>query len=351
MDTLTIELQIQRLLDHEPTLQRAADQMLEKISSNETSDHERLAYWAFLFNAGFYQELLSSFMQRLSENQRVHWGLMIETLALTEIDPGNSVIEAVMKGLKRQNGNEDLWASRSWDMHDPRFEQFRQTIGEKKAAAERERKDSLLEKFHFLTSQRMRDQAVRVLKHMIYLYPDEPHFRDLKASFEEEWARDLIAQKFSDAQTPTADAAPALSGTERELIDMWAKAAKEAAQKNPAIAYDLAIALHVMEADEAAFEVAEILPTGVGQDWLIAELLLNLRRYVDLLEHVQQLENKYAADPETAFATSYLRAHALKALGQSAPAVEILRNIVQVRPHYRSAGHLILEWSVGVAAG
>ena len=351
MDTLTVEMQIQRLLDREPTVQRAVNHMLEKIASSETSDHERFSYWGFLFNSGFYQELISSLVQRLNENQRVHWGFLIEALALSGLDPSNTVVEATTKGLKRQNASEDLWAARSFDMHDARFDEMRRAVAEQKASAERERKDSLLEKFHFLASQRMRDQAVRVLKHMIYLYPEDQHFRDLKSGFEEEWARDLIAQKFSESQTSGSDAAPPLSGVERELINMWTDAAKSAARKNPNIAYDLATSLHVMDADEAALEVANCLPTGVGQDWLIAELLLSLRRYVDLLEHLQQLEAKYANDPETAFAVSYLRAHALKALGQSAAAVEILRNIVQVRPHYRSANHLVLEWSVGVATG
>lgn len=351
MDTLTVEIQIQRLLDREPTVQRAVNHMLEKIASSETSDLERFSYWGFLFNAGFYQELISSLVQRLNENQRVHWGFLIEALNLSGLDPSNTVIEATLKGLKRQNANEDLWAAQSFDIHDSRFEEMRRSVADKKSSAERERKEGLLEKFHFLASQRMRDQAVRVLKHMIYLYPDDAHFRELKSGFEEEWARDLISQRFSESHTSGAEVTPRLSGVERELINMWTDAAKSAAAKNPSIAYDLAIALHVMDADEAALEVASVLPTGVGQDWLIAELLLSLRRYVDLLEHLQELETKYASDPETAFAVSYLRAHALKALGQSAAAVEILRNIVQVRPHYRSANHLVLEWSVGVATG
>src|SRR5580698_2225552 len=84
------EIEIQRLLVREPTAQRAANQVMEKIAAGDTSDRDRMTYWGFLFNGGFYQELLSSLLARLQSNQRIHWGYLIETLAVCEIQPPRS---------------------------------------------------------------------------------------------------------------------------------------------------------------------------------------------------------------------------------------------------------------------
>jgi tetratricopeptide (TPR) repeat protein len=355
------EIEIQRLLDREATLQRAANQVMEKIAANDTSDRDRITYWGFLFNAGFYQELLSSLLQRLRDNQKIHWGYLIETFALCEIKPNRAVVESVLKGLRRQNATEDLWSAQSWDDQDPRFAQLRNTTVQKKVDVEKERKESLLEKFNFLTIQRMRDQAARVLNRMIYLYPEEKEFRELQKIFDEEWARDILSQRFTEMPSAMSETPPALTGVEREMVDIWTELSlatttkKKRSKKTVDIAYDLAVSLHIMDASESALKVAAAIPAdsprAQSRDWLMAELMLSLRRYVDLLDHCQHLEDTYSGDPETAFAVSYLRAQALKALGQSAAAVEILRNIVQVRPNYRSANHLVMEWSVGVATG
>ena len=64
-------------------------------------------------------------------------------------------------------------------------------------------------------------------------------------------------------------------------------------------------------------------------------------------EAVNHLEIKYVDDPETTFAVAYLRAQCLRELGQEAAALETLRSLVRVRPNYRSAHALILEWADG----
>lgn len=354
------EIEIQRLLDREPTLQRAANQVMEKIVASETSDQDRVTYWGFLFNAGFYEELLSSLLQRLRNNQRIHWGYLIETFALCNLNPSNALIEAILKGIRRQKATDDLWSALSWDERDFRFAQLRSATMQKKVDNERERKVSLLEKFNFLTSQRMRDQAARVLNRMIFLYPEEQQFRDLQKAFDEEWAREILSQRFTEIPSTFQEPAPQFSHDEQNMIVLWTKEAlaltkKKRGKKNVDILYDLAVSLHMIDASEAALSVAMAVPAdskiASSRDWLVAELFLSLGRYIDLLNHLQQLEVIYSGDPETAFAVSYMRAQGLKALGQSAAAVEILRNIVQVRPNYRSANHLILEWSVGVATG
>ncbi len=288
------------------------------------------------------------------KKEKIHWGIFIETLAKTKAKPGQSVLESLFKGIKRQSGAEEIWAAHSWDNLDSRFASIRTSTAGQKYKAASERRSSLLEKFHFLNSHRLREQAERVLKHLLFLYPHEPDFRDMKYNFDEERAREIISHHFSSNVAPAEMTVPELTKEEEALVRTWIAAGAKITAKHPEAAYDLAIGLQFMDADEASLHFARMaqngLSAGVGPDWLAAELMLKLKRYVELLELLEHLEIKYGDDPETAFAAAYLRAQALKALGESATAVEILRSIVHVRPNYRSVGHLMKEWNVGAAA-
>lgn len=324
-------------------------EIVNRITNNETSELARFAYWHFLFQSGHYQEIIKTYLGRLVDKNRIHWGIFIETLAHFKIKPPAAVVLSVLKGIKRQSAQDDLWGCFSWDEYDPRFKEFRDLITEAHLQREKTREEGLVEKFHFLQSQRMNEQAARVLKRLVFLYPRNEEYRKLKNGFEEELARDVISNHDGVFVSEPVNHVEVLTKDEQQIVLGWASQCEQFSRKNPALAYDFAIGFLFVGADEVAFHNAQSAPEGPAVEWLIAELLLRLGRYIDLLEHLREIEMLRLADPETSFAVAYLRAQALQALGQSAAAVELLRDIVQVRPNYRSANHLLMQWSVGVA--
>jgi tetratricopeptide (TPR) repeat protein len=350
-DVGAIELQIQKILDEEPTLEHVSNRLLLKVAAPEISDSERVVIWNFLYNTGHFSEALLSMTQRLSTKSRIHWGLFVEILSRLNIEPPNSVLESLFKGIKRQEANDDLWATFSWNHWDARFGSIRQTLANDKANETRQKRENLLEKFHFLKNQRMQEQAGRILKRLIFLYPEESSYVEMKKEFDEEWAREIITSRFSSNDLE-ATHGPVFSEEEKTALGGLVRSAWKHLEVHPETAFDFAIFFFFLEAWTYSVDFAETAAQTVpSADWLVAELMLKLRRHVDLLEHLAAVEVRYCNDPETAFSVAYLRAQALHALGQSSQAVEILRNIVQVRPDYRSAHQLINEWSVGAVAG
>jgi tetratricopeptide (TPR) repeat protein len=345
------ELEIQRVLDEELSVSAAVNRLVKTIEKSETSDGDRLLIWNFFFQAGFHKEALTSMCERLKDKHKIHWGLFAEILLQNKTELSSSIFEAFFKGLRRQNATEDIWAVTGWDRWDTRFSTLRRETLEAKRKAATDRKAALMEKFYFLQSQRMQEQAGRTLKRLIYLYPDDERLQEFKSTYDEEWARDIIAVRFSEAELNQREAPRETSPADLEMIAQFVRDGERFVQSHPEFAFDLAIGFYFIEAYEPALRFAKLAREEVGSDWLIAELLILLRRYVEALEHLGVLENIYVDDPETSFGVAYLRAKAMKELGQSAAAVEILRNIIQVRPNYRSAGHLILEWSAGAVAG
>lgn len=135
-----------------------------------------------------------------------------------------------------------------------------------------------------------------------------------------------------------------LSESELVALAPWRQTAEEIAQVDNNKAYDLAIGLHFVGDFATAEIILSYAPSGLAADWFKAELLVNCRRYVDALEWIQNLELRYQNDPETTFASVYLRAQCLRGLGKTAEAIELLGSVVNMRPHYRSSHSLLLAW-------
>jgi tetratricopeptide (TPR) repeat protein len=276
--------------------------------------------------------------------------LIIQLSSKAHLKPLPIVVEALLKGARKQGAVEELIGPVGWDRYDKRFQENREALLEKKASDQRAYKDSLLEKFEFLQSQRMNEQAGRVLRRMVELYPEDRHFAKLKAEFEERWAREVLANHAASLNHEKIDrTVTAPSTRDEEMLECFVKEGEAISLQHREFTSDLAIAFWFMEDYGRALDILAWAPPSLANDWLKAEVLFAARRFIEAMEHLNQLEIKYINDPETTFAVSYLRAQCLNASGQQTLALEILQGIVRVRPNYRSVNALLQEWSEGAA--
>ena len=79
--------------------------------------------------------------------------------------------------------------------------------------------------------------------------------------------------------------------------------------------------------------------------WFRLEALLKARHFVEVLHEITHIELQFAHEPETFFATAYLRAQAYWGLGQKHSAMEVMDSVLVSRPHYRAASALLSLWS------
>src|SRR5690606_30020977 len=97
---------------------------------------------------------------------------------------------------------------------------------------------------------------------------------------------------------------------------------------------------------ETALEIIDLAPIEEeALAWLRLEALLGCRRFIELLTELTNMEMALSHEPETFFATAYLRAQAFWGLGQKHNAIEVLEGLLASRPHYRAASSLLTLWS------
>jgi len=344
------ELALRELLLRKMKPSEMAEKVLKHIADASISWDEKRALFHFLYNIGQDAVLARAIKEAFDRKERAPFDLLIDLSARANIQPESSVLESVFKGLKKQKAFEEIVSAKGWDKWDSRFAIARNEFIEEKLNAVKHFKENMIEKFQFLRNQRMTEQAGRVLKRVLELYPDDPELMNMKRDFEVDWARNVLSNHMAALQTEALERTHTEpSSTDEEMLQTFLSEGEKAAYENRQIAFELAIAFWFMEDYSNAIEILNFAPPGISSDWMRAELMFADRRYLEALEQLNQLEVKYIDDPETTFAVSYLRAQCLHGLGQQASAIEILQSIVRVRPHYRSAHAFILDWASGVS--
>lgn len=351
METIN-ELEIQKLLRQKKKPAEVLRVAIEAVLDPKKTWEERRAMWMFLYRWGKNSTLIHAMIDCLGSKERVPFDIMIEVTAASGIRPGSTAVEAILKGLRKQQATPEVISGKSWDQFDPRFQAIRTEVLEKFLGEAVKAKEALLDKFNFLKGQRLVQQAGRVLRRMLELYPEDGIFRKLKEEFDEQWARDVVANHIATLTHQKLERGELeVSAADQEMLQCFVEAGEKTALDKREFAADLAVAFLFMNEHLRALELLHWAPVTMANDWLRAELLVAARRHVEAMEHLNELEVKYANDPETTFAVSYLRARCFKELGQKDAALEILESIVRVRPNYRSAQSLFLEWTEGVDWG
>jgi hypothetical protein len=341
------ELELRRLLKDKPKADALTTALVKRILDESLPWEEKRSCWHLLYLSGREGTLAHALTQCLKAKLRVPFDLLIQLCTQQAIKPTPIAIESLIKGLRKQGALDELIGSPGWDRWDKRLRQMRTQLLERKIAEQKRFKDGLLEKFEFLQSQRMTEQAGRVLRRMVELYPEDPHFAELKSRFDEQWAREVLANHMASSQAQIERTQTAPSTSDQEMLNCFLREGEKICVEHREFAADLAIGFWWMENYTLALEILAWAPPTVGHDWMKAELLYAARRFIEALEHLNTLEIKYIDDPETTFAVSYMRARCLRSCGQEAAAQEILQSIVRVRPNYRSAHALLLEWTEG----
>ncbi len=344
------ELELRKFLKAKIAGQELVSKILRRLVDPSLSWEEKRPFWNFLFNTGREDTLCAALSLTLESKQRIPFDLYIAMCARANLQPNKSILESLIKGLKKQKAHEDILACKGWDKWDPRFGRARAELLEQKLREQRQQKENLKEKFHFLKNQRMTEQAGRVLRRMLELYPDDGELKAFKSEFDEQWARDVLSTHISTLQSEGMDRTQTEpSSGDKEMIQRLMIEGEKISFEHRAFAFDLAVAFWFMEDYNHALDILAWAEIGSSSDWMRAELLFASRRFLEALEHLNQMEIKYIEDPETTFSVSYLRAQCLWALGQKTLGLEIMQSIVRVRSNYRSAHALILKWAEGVS--
>jgi hypothetical protein len=344
------ELELRDLLNGDLSQKEIIGKFMRRIVDPSLSWEEKRPYWNILYNTGRFSLLIEGMVRNLENKQRIPFDLLIDLSARFNLKPPPSVVASVFKAFKKTKSQNDVFPAKGWDKWDSGFTQLRGELVERKVKEVKKHKEQMVEKFHFLQNHRMLDQAGKMLRRMIEIYPEDAEIQGFKTEFDEAWARNVLSNHIATLQAESEKLErtyTAPSSADQQMLKCFLIEAEKIAIENRDAASDFAIAFLFMEDYNRCLEILAWAKAGLATDWLRVEMLFAARRHLEALEQLDQLELKGIDDPETTFAVSYLRAQCLHGLGQRASALEIMQSIVRVRSKYRSAHAFILKWTEG----
>lgn len=346
----TFEAEIQALLADLRDPQKVADDLVRRWNLQMLSEDEQMSTAEFMVAAGLYPALFEVIRSLLLKRLPIPWAAVAEAVGRSRVKPSDAEIDAIFDGAREQNAVAELVRSRQLDLWSRKFIDARGEVENVRKIELERKKDEIRDKLQFLRANRLQEQEKQVLEEFRAIAPQDPQLVREQESFDMRWARDVLARR-TPLEEASADEllrrAERLTPEQEASKSLLVSRTKELAKNSPRAAYDLALSLHFMDFNAEALEVLSVAPPSPSADWLRLELMIMARKYVDALAEASNLEARYASDPEAAFAITYARARALKGLGQVELATDLLRSLVRVRPSYKSAQSLLMDWSGG----
>lgn len=342
-----IELEIHALLNEYSDAGLAADRLIQNLeASPENLSAENVDGLArFLWHCGFYSTLHDFVIRHIAEeNFPTPWAYFAETLVKIHPDLSEMVIESLSEGIKETKAQEIIAPSTALDKLIPEIGEWRRDRKYRLHKEYQKNKKNYLDQLVTLRTQQLYEQEKELLTRLQKLYPGDPDVQKELKDHQQRYALEILARRTPLTRSHTIEETP-LDDEQQQALQIIFAAMLEEVQQDETLAYDFAVALWMMEGYEQALGLLSYAPDDQRRHWFRMELLLKSRRFLELLNELAQMEMIYADEPETFFATAYLRAQAMWGIGQKHTAVEIIESLLISRPHYRSAPSLLAVWS------
>lgn len=291
----------------------------------------------FLYLSGQHKTLLSALRMEINtEDPLIPWTHLFGIL-----HHANKInADTISMFVNASTSQEEIGRFR---IHHPELIQLWQKRKQDTIVKYEEKKKELLASLDFARQQGFKDQKSKILDELKMLYPNDAEVALALQSEREHLARSTIHKVFQK-KLAQSDWFPTTSDIDPEVAKKMMKSAKKYLKKNPDFSIDIAIMFYQMDMYAEALLIIDGMKIKTAHTmWYALQISIDGKQYaralsiIDVLRH-RQLNNEHS------FSLLYYQALALFGLGQKSEAKQIIANIVKIRPDYRSADSLLLDW-------
>lgn len=336
----SLEIQLQTALKAGLPLSELSPILLDALNSSQKST--RLTAIRFLQLHPEWSLWKTEFEPWLREQKRWPWEVIIPWITQQRFNLSWQEKDSLLRALNQQKATHEIARNSEWSSL---FEEFKSWRDQARLFVQRkylEVRDLLFEELKTWRSQRLREQEQKVLLRLKKKFPNDRDILKELESFKENQASETLQDKLRERRTRQRSLKFVEEVT--ELPHELRQDLQEKLQQNPQMGYDLAMVCVFCEDWQWALQLITQSPPSQARDWLEIEILLKLKRYIDVIHGLTVIESRWYQDGETFFATAYARAQAYYGLGHKEKAFEILESLLASRPIYRQSAELLSQW-------
>ncbi|QLY24226.1 hypothetical protein [Bdellovibrio sp. KM01] len=348
--SIFVELEIQNLLNETSDLDEVAVRLISSLESSpdQISLDNINALARFLNHSGRYLQLAEFVIKNIdNENFPIPWPYFMEALGHATITLDEKIINALIEGIQESEAENEAARSAALNKYSPLLGEWRSNRKYRIHKDFLSNKKNLLDQLITLRTQQLYEQEKVLLARLQKLYPGDSDVANEVREHRQRHALEILARRSPRARDPKPEELSPKDPEVEKVLLILLQSLRDHAEEMPEMAFDFAIAAFMFEGFETALDILQFCENSASVAWFRLEVLLQCRRFIELLNEIAHVELAYAHEPETFFATAYLRAQAMWGIGQKHTAVEILEGLLASRPHYRAGSALLSIWSGG----
>jgi hypothetical protein len=341
-----IELEIAILLSELKQPDLVADRLLKKYEDIFLSKSQLHSISQFFIQSGFKESLLIFSLKHLQMNNGLSWPHFAEALYTNQNADNLLIVETLIRGAQETEALDELSKSSIYKLN-PELEKARASKKRRFSQELDMQKSEWLSQVQMFKSQRMQEEELNLLLKLKKYFPLDTKIQEM--------LNDSTARKaqHSAEQTEVKESHQHIrnilkeprSAEDQTLLTLLTEQIQETLKKSETHLDDFVLLFCFLEAFDHAAELYKTCSkVPEASKWLYLEVLILSDHFLETLQLVQSMESNFQDDPDTMFGLAYLKAQALWGLNRRFEAIEILEQIIQLRPDYRTAQSLLSEW-------
>jgi len=349
--TNSLEIEIHRLFQEGTSVEYVCRELVSKYEKSEVlspSEIEGLSH--FLITCGRLDLLRNLYIKTVSRSKTNVFpvGYFIEAIEKQNKEISNEVIDICNALIEKQPYNSTALKSSTIKTISWQALKESQDIQKNFTSARLLQKTKLIEQLNNYRVSQLQEQESAVLQKLLKLFPQDLEISLLKQAHLEKKADEILAKIISNKNLTKAKSSldrneistDFISETKKQILQI----ASDIKVSAPDQLYNLAVLAFQAELFDVCLKILDLAPETEARNWLLAEALLEERRFLDLLKVIANIEQSDNLTSDGTFGATYLKALAYHGLGQKEKAINLLESILQITPVYRSAEALLQEW-------
>ncbi len=350
----SLELEIHSLFQAGHGLDSICGEVLSKYEKSDViSPFEAESISHFLISAGRIDLLFKFYLKGLRKKSMgsFPWGYFAEAVRKLELEIPDLVISLIEMGLESDPLETSCYKSPVLLETVPALQVRLQKLKKNYEVEKLQLKAKLMAQLNHNRLYLQPEQEEQTLNQLIRIFPTDIDVKLLHQAHLEKKADEILLRVKNpsrhDSHAPRRmfdEEEPEAQIFIEQLKSTLFLLAQKLKTEAPDQVYNLALLAMQFELYDVSLDLLAFAPATLASEWLKAEMLFESGRYLELLKHIENIENHMTQTAEGTYGAIYLKAQSYFGLGQKEIAIRLLESLSDKAPHYRSTQALLHEW-------
>lgn len=362
-----LELEIQSLLILHGSSNGAAQALYEKYKHSELSLQETRIISYFLLSCNnpillinfCLEQLKSQNFNKIKNNpvrQSFAWGHFAEAIMLISPAASEDIWQSLYDGAEQLEQLGELSKSPAALSRLQKLSDVKDSFRREQLVILQRKKSEILLQIETLQSQGMDEAEGNLLERGLKMFPRDNDLQKQYQNYREKLAMRVLDRR-SELNKKNDDAdldshrhlevdAPEVLEIKNLLHQQLVEILSEKKSDHLPLRLDFSVAEKMWDSPELALSTLQASneKLSAAEKWLKLELLLQSKRYLDLLSELPIFEAEVANQPDATLTLNYYRALALWGLSERKQAYSLLEQITTLQPQFLSASAMLSRW-------